>query len=48
VAKKYGMENKAMEYINANKKIQYYRGVFDLYNPYPIIDNWKQKLAKIK
>jgi len=48
VAKKYGMENKAMEYINANKKIQYYGGVFDLYNPYPIIDNWKQKLAKIK
>lgn len=48
VSKKYGMEDKAMEYINANKKIQYYGGAFDLYNPYPIIDKWKQKLEKIK
>ncbi len=48
IAKKYGMENKALEYINANKKIQYYGGVFDLYNPYPIIDKWKEKLEKIK
>ena len=48
VSRKYGMENKAMEYINADKKIQYYGGAFDLYNPYPIIDKWKQKLEKIK
>ncbi len=48
IAKKYGVENKALEYINTDKKIQYFGGVFDLYNPYPIIDKWKQKLEKIK
>lgn len=47
MSRKYGMENKALEYINTNKKIQYYGGVFDLYNPYPIIDKWKQKLEKV-
>ena len=47
LSKKYGMENKAMEYINANKKIQYYGGAFDLYNPYPIINKWKERLEKL-
>lgn len=47
LAKKYGMESKALEYIDADKKIQYFGGVFDLYSPYPIIDKWKSRLEKI-
>ena len=46
LAKKYGMESKALEYINADKKIQYFGGVFDLYSPYPIIEKWKLRLKK--
>lgn len=48
LAKKYQKEEKALEYINADKKIQYYGGSFDLYNPYPIITKWKEKLEKIE
>lgn len=48
LASKFGMENKAFEYINADKKIQYYGGAFDLYNPYPIISKWKEKLDRLK
>lgn len=48
LARKFGMENKALEYINADKKIQYYGGAFDLYNPYPIISKWKEKLDTLK
>jgi tetratricopeptide (TPR) repeat protein len=46
LAKKYGMESKALEYLNADKKIQYYGGVFDLYNPNPTIEKWKSQLEK--
>lgn len=46
LARKYHKEEKALEYINSNKRIQYYGGVFDLYNPYPIIAKWKERLAK--
>ncbi|SIR18729.1 hypothetical protein [Maribacter ulvicola] len=46
LAKKYGMESKALEYINSDKKIQYFGGVFDLYSPYPIIEKWKSRLKK--
>lgn len=48
LARKYQKEEKALEYINADKKIQYYGGTFDLYNPYPIITRWKEKLEKMK
>ncbi len=48
LARKYHKEEKALEYINSNKRIQYYGGVFDLYNPYPIIAKWKKRLAKFK
>lgn len=47
LARKYRKEEKALEYINADKKIQYYGGVFDLYNPFPIILKWREKLDKI-
>lgn len=46
LAEKYGMESKAIEYTNANKKIQYFGGVFDLYSPNPIIEKWKSDLKK--
>lgn len=46
LAKKYGMENKALKYIEAGKRIQYYGGAFDLYNPYSIIEKWKKNLEK--
>ncbi|MBO0593937.1 hypothetical protein I2486_21265 [Cellulophaga sp. E16_2] len=46
LAKKYGMESKALEYLNADKKIQYFGGVFDLYNPNPKIAKWKSQLEK--
>lgn len=33
LAQKYGMKAKALEYINQDKKIFYYGGAFELYNP---------------
>jgi hypothetical protein len=48
LARKYGVEHKAFEYINLNKKIFYYMGAFELYNPYPIIEKWKMKLNKLQ
>jgi tetratricopeptide (TPR) repeat protein len=46
LAKKYRMESKALEYLNADKEIQYFGGVFDLYNPNPTIEKWKLQLEK--
>jgi hypothetical protein len=48
LAKKYGMEHKAIEYINSGQKIQYYYGAFDLYNTYPIISKWEEKIIKLR
>lgn len=28
-------------------KIMYFYGLFDLYNPYPVIERWKEKLTKL-
>ena len=47
IAKKYGMEEKALEYINADKKIFHYGGAFELYNPFPVIKKWEKRLKKI-
>jgi hypothetical protein len=44
LAKKYGMESKALEFIQSEKKIQYYGGVFDLYSPNQTIEKWKARL----
>lgn len=46
LARKYNMERKALEYINADKKIFYYGGAFVLYNPYSKIDKWIERLEK--
>lgn len=47
IARKYNMEQKALDYINANKKIFYFGGAFTLYNPYLKIEKWKERLDKL-
>ena len=47
LAKAFNMEDKASEYIQNNKKIFYYGGAFELFNPYLIIDKWKDKFSKL-
>ena len=47
LAEKYDMKDKAMEYINTNKKIFYYGGAFELYNPQKRrFEKWKKRLEK--
>lgn len=48
ISRKYNSEEKALEYVNRGKRIQYYGGAFDLYNPYNKIDTWKLRLHKLK
>lgn len=47
LARKYGEEDFALSYINNNKRIQYYNGMFDLYNPNTDIEKWKERLNKL-
>jgi tetratricopeptide (TPR) repeat protein len=48
LAKKYNMTDKAMEYINQGKKIFYYGGAFELYNPQSSrLEKWNKRLEKI-
>lgn len=47
LATKYGKLEFAEDRINQGKKITYFSGIFDLYNPYPIIDKWEIKLQKL-
>lgn len=48
LAAKYGKLDFANSCIESGKKIQYYYGVFDLYNPYSITEKWKARLSKMK
>jgi phage pi2 protein 07 len=48
LARKYGMEKKAKEYISQNKKIHYYNGGFVLYDPCNFLDKWKLRFEKLK
>lgn len=49
LADKYGMTDKAFEYINGDKKIFYYGGAFELYNPQTNrLKKWNDRLLKIK
>lgn len=48
LAQEFNMLDKALEYINNDKKVFYYGGVFELYNPYPIIEKWKARLTNLK
>lgn len=48
LADKYKMTDKAMEYINDDKKIFYYGGAFELYNPQSTrLKKWSDRLQKI-
>lgn len=48
LAEKYGMEKKAFEYINQDKKIFYYGGAFELYNPQTArLKKWNERLRKL-
>ena len=49
LADKYRMTDKALEYINGDKKIFYYGGAFELYNPQTSrLKKWNDRLLKIK
>lgn len=49
LATKYGMMNKAEEYISQDKKIFYYLGAFELYNPQTTrLQKWNLRLNKLK
>lgn len=47
LASKYRQLDKALEYIDNYKKVHYYGGAFELYNPYPIVSKWEERLKKI-
>lgn len=42
LAEQQGDKDLAMEYIRKGEKVAYYRGLFDLYDPFPCIERWKQ------
>jgi len=49
LAEKYKMTDKALEYINGDKKIFYYGGAFELYNPQSSrLKKWNDRLLKFK
>lgn len=47
LARKYDKLSFVKERIETGKKITYYLGAFELYNPYPIIEQWKVRLEKL-
>lgn len=47
LAAKYGMKEKALEFLNNDKKIFYYMGAFELYNPHVTrLKKWNARLLK--
>ena len=48
LAKKYNALDFALERINGGKKITYYNGVFEIYNPFPIVERWEARLQKLQ
>ena len=47
LAQKYDAVDFVNERIRNGKKITYYKGVFELYNPFPIIERWEARLQKL-
>lgn len=47
LATKYGKLEFAEDRINNDKKIMYFGGAFDLYDPHTIINKWEQRLEKL-
>lgn len=48
LAKKYNAIDFATERIDNGKKITYFNGVFELYNPFPIVERWQERAEKKK
>lgn len=49
LAAKYNMTDKALEYIDSDKKIFYFGGAFELYNPQKTrIEKWQKRLNKLE
>ena len=46
LAKKYGAESFFNERISNGGQITYYHGSFELYNPFPIVEKWQERLKK--
>lgn len=47
LARKYNKYDFAKDRVDNEKKITYYNGAFELYNPYPIISKWQERLIKL-
>lgn len=47
LAHKYHAVEFAQKRINNGKKITYYNGLFELYNPFPIVEKWELRLQKL-
>lgn len=47
LAQKYKVLEYFLDKITEKKKVFYYGGSFELYNPFPIIDKWQIKLEKL-
>jgi len=47
LAKKAEKLNFCTQRINNNEKIFYYGGSFELYNPFLIVEKWKERLSKL-
>ncbi len=47
LAQKYHAVEFAQERINNGKKITYFNGLFELYNPFPIVEEWELRLQKL-
>lgn len=47
LADKYGAQAFLAQRISEGKKISYFNGVFELYNPFAIIEEWEKRLSKI-
>lgn len=46
LAEKYNATDFLNQRIDSGGKITYYNGVFELYNPFPIIEKWEERLNK--
>ena len=46
LAEKYNATDFLNQRIDSGGKITYYNGIFELYNPFPIIEKWEERLNK--
>lgn len=47
LGEKYGKLDYVNQMLSDNRKLFYYGGAFELYNPYPIIARWENRLSKL-